>query len=185
MIDENAPTSPPVVVPRLRSARLHLRELRAPDFEMFAVHHADPESTAYTGGVLERRLAWRSFCSCAGGWMIHGAGWWALEDLGSGRIVGAVGAFYRATAPDLEAGWLLFREFWGQGYAVEAVGRVIEHAFDVRGVPRVTATIDHGNARSQRVATRLGFEPVEDTELFGKPVGRWMLQPERRVTAGR
>jgi RimJ/RimL family protein N-acetyltransferase len=185
MIDESAPTSPPFAVPRLRTARLRLREFRQSDFETFAAHHADLEATRYTGGPYERLHAWRAFTGCCGGWVLHGAGWWMVEDAASARLVGFVGAFYRATDPDLELGWVVFRELWGNGYAVEAVRRVIDHAFDTRGAPRVTAIIDHGNERSQRVAIKTGFEQIEDTELLGKPVGRWRLTAERRISASR
>ena len=134
---------------------------------------------------MERLVAWRGFSSCCGGWLLHGAGWWAVDRLDSGETVGFTGAFYRATEPDLEIGWLLYRAFWGHGYAVEAVRGALDHAFDVRRVPRATAIIDHENTRSRRVAERAGFKPVEDTELFGKRVGRWMLAASERLTAAR
>ena len=47
--------------------------------------------------------------------------------------------------------------FWGQGYATEACGRVLECLFAEWGVHRVTAEIDTRNTASIRLVERLGF----------------------------
>lgn len=59
--------------------RLILREYRREDFDVFAAHLADPVSSAHLG-LADRHAAWRIFCSQAGLWLIHGAGWWAVEE---------------------------------------------------------------------------------------------------------
>ncbi|MGG7607061.1 GNAT family N-acetyltransferase [Massilia sp. BKSP1R2A-1] len=87
-------------VPLLRTERLNLREYRREDFDAFAAHCADPVSSAHIGPA-DRQAAWRIFCSHAGLWLIHGAGWWAVGEKESGRLVGSVGAHAR---PAAEAG---------------------------------------------------------------------------------
>jgi RimJ/RimL family protein N-acetyltransferase len=37
-----------------------------------------------------------------GGWLLQGAGWWAIELRESGKLVGNVGAFFRETRPEIE-----------------------------------------------------------------------------------
>ena len=65
-------------VPRLQTERLLLREFRREDFDAFADHFADPVSAAHLIPT-DRQTVWRIFCSSAGLWLIHGAGWWAVE----------------------------------------------------------------------------------------------------------
>lgn len=173
--------SPPVTVPRLQTPRLWLREYRLSDFDAFAAHLADPESTRYVGSA-DRLTAWRIFACHAGLWMLAGAGWWSVESRESGQVVGHVGAFFRERAPGLEIGWSTYRAFWGQGYASEAAGAAVRHAFEVRGEPRVHAFIDPGNTPSIRVAQRLGLRYEAEALLFEKPVGRYFL--ERRPAGG-
>lgn len=159
-------------VPYLHTERLVLREYRREDFDVFAAHLADPVSSAHLVQA-DRHAAWRIFCSQAGLWLIHGAGWWAVEDKASGRLVGNVGAFFREESTVMELGWNTYRAFWGQGYANEAAGAALNHALQIRREPKVRALIASANGASLRVAERLGMNYEMDTEVYGKTVGMY------------
>jgi RimJ/RimL family protein N-acetyltransferase len=173
--DGTLTASAPTRVPRLQTPRLLLREYRVEDFEAFAAHLADPESTAHLGSA-NRQTAWRIFGCHAGLWMLYGAGWWGVEVRETGQLVGNVGAFVRESLSGIEIGWNIYRAFWGQGFASEAAAEAVRHAFEVRGEPQVRALIDPGNARSIRVALRLGMRYDAETMLYGEPVGRYILE---------
>jgi RimJ/RimL family protein N-acetyltransferase len=165
--------SPAVSVPRLDTARLTLREYRIADFDAFAAHLADAQSMAFLG-VSDRRTAWRIFGLNAAGWLLQGAGWWAIERRDSGALVGNVGAFFREGCPEIELGWNTFRAFWGQGIATEAATEVLRYSFEERAEQRATALVDAGNAPSLRVANSLGMTYESEVDLFGTPVGRFV-----------
>ncbi len=169
--------SPPVSVPRLLTGRLRLREYRLEDLEPFVAFLADPEATAFTG-ACDRHTAWRIFGCQAGLWMLQGAGWWAVEVRATGQLVGTVGAFFRDGMPGIEIGWNTYRALWGQGFASEAAGEALRHALEVRGERQARALIDPGNTASIRVAQHLGLRYDADTELYGKPVGRYIIERE-------
>jgi len=157
-------------VPYLHTERLLLREYRREDFEVFAAHLADPVSSAHLG-ASDRQTAWRIFCTQAGLWLIHGAGWWAVEEKESGQLVGTVGAFFREEATVMELGWNTYRAFWGKGFANEAATAALHHALEVRREPKVRALITSANESSLGVARRLGLKYEADTEIYGKAVG--------------
>lgn len=157
-------------VPCLHTERLVLREYRRADFDLFAAHLADPVSAAHLVPA-DRHAAWRIFCSQAGLWLIHGAGWWAVEEKETGQLVGSVGAFFREESSVMELGWNTYRAFWGRGFANEAAAAALNHAREVRREPKVRALITSANASSLRVAGRLGLTHEADTELYGKAVG--------------
>jgi RimJ/RimL family protein N-acetyltransferase len=162
-------------IPYLQTERLVLREYRREDFDAFAAHLADPASAAHLVPA-DRQAAWRIFCSQAGMWLIHGAGWWAVEETESGRLVGNVGAFFREESTVMELGWNSYRAFWGQGFAREAAAAALRHAFEVRGEPRVRALIASANESSVRVARHLGLVHEAETEIFGRAVGVYMRE---------
>jgi RimJ/RimL family protein N-acetyltransferase len=168
-------TSPAIVVPRLQTRRLLLREYRVGDFEAFAAHLADPESMTFLD-LEDRRTAWRIFACHAGLWLLDGAGWWSAELRDTGHVVGHVGAFFREGWPGMEIGWNTYRAFWGRGFASEAAAEVVRHAFEVRKEPQIRALIDPGNGPSLGVAQRLGMHQEAETQLFGKPIGLHTLQ---------
>lgn len=147
-----------------------LREYRRDDFDAFAAHLADPVSSAHLVPA-DRQAAWRIFCSQAGLWLIHGAGWWAVEEKETGQLVGNVGAFFREESAVMELGWNTFRGYWGQGFANEAAAAVLNHALEIRREPKVRALITSANESSLRVAKRLGLHYESETEIYGKAVG--------------
>ena len=157
-------------VPYLHTERLVLREYRPEDFDAFAAHLADPVSSAHLG-TADRQTAWRFFCSQAGQWLIYGAGWWAVEEKKTGQLVGNVGAFFRDESTVMDLGWHTYRAFWGKGFANEAAGAVLHHAFEIRREPKVRALIAAANESSLRVAKRLGLTYEAETEIYGKAAG--------------
>ena len=57
---------------------------------------------------------------------------------------------------DFELGWWIWKDFWGQGLALEAVAPFVTHARNM-GLKRVLAVIDPPNSASIRVAEKLGM----------------------------
>lgn len=59
-----------------------------------------------------------------------------------------------------EVGFLSYclgSEFWGNGYATEAVKTVLEYGFSEIGYQNIVTFVAKSNQRSQNVLTRLGF----------------------------
>ncbi|MET7681258.1 GNAT family N-acetyltransferase [Streptomyces sp. NPDC005423] len=84
---------------------------------------------------------------------------WTMLDA-SDRVIGFTGAqpWPREWGPvgEIEIGWRLGREFWGQGYATAAAGVTLERVRSA-GVPSVVAMVMAGNSRSVAVTRRLGM----------------------------
>jgi len=57
---------------------------------------------------------------------------------------------------DFELGWWIWKDFWGQGLALEAITPFIAHARNM-GLERLLAVIDPPNSASIRVAEKLGM----------------------------
>ena len=58
---------------------------------------------------------------------------------------------------EIEVFFLISYEFWGRGFATEAVGALIEYSFDQLGLKRLVALVDPRNHASIRVVTKLGL----------------------------
>ena len=86
----------------------------------------------------------------------------------TGEPIGFVGLSHPTTLPpmaaEVEVGWRLARAHWGQGYATEAAAEAVRIAFEERRVPRLISIIDRDNARSLRVAEKLGFAHWRDMD---------------------
>lgn len=61
------------------------------------------------------------------------------------------------TGPEIEIGWRLHPDHWGQGIASEAASVIVDHAFSGLELRRVVADIDAYNRASRRLAEKLGM----------------------------
>ena len=135
--------------------------LQVDDFEEYAAIHADDEVTQFTYRMhMSREDAWKHLAMVCGHWHLRGYGFWAVEELATGKLAGRVGFHEPEGWPAFELGWTIGRAFWGKGYATEAARRALRYAFEEMGREHVISLIDPLNVRSIAVAERLG-ETVE------------------------
>lgn len=81
-----------------------------------------------------------------------------IERVSDGRVVGDLVLFHLdPQAGSAEIGWVISPAVAGQGLATEAVRALIDTAFGVYGLRRLTARIDAENARSLALAERVGM----------------------------
>jgi len=154
----------------LETGRLTLRMLRESDFDAYAEMVADPEVMRFIGDgkTLSRPLAWRNLASMVGHWQLRGYGPWAVEERGTGQLVGRIGFWNPDGWPGFELGWILRRQFWGRGYATEGARAALDFAFTHLVQPEIISLIYPENAASIRVALRLGEQPAGRVEIVGR-----------------
>jgi RimJ/RimL family protein N-acetyltransferase len=94
------------------------------------------------------------------------SGRWAIDLRDGGGLVG--GAVLLPLPPggdDLEMGWQLRPDAWGNGYAVEAGLAIARWAF-AEGSEEVFAVARPANTRAQATARRIGMDWVGETEKY-------------------
>ena len=150
------------------TARLHLRPPRLADAEAFAAINADPEVTEFVSltGPLKRGESDLLLRKMIDHWADHGFGWWMADLRQTGELIGFVGLSHPTSLPpmaeEVELGWRLGRAHWGHGYATEGGAEGVRWALAERGLKQLISIIDRDNARSLRVAEKLGFEHWRD-----------------------
>ncbi len=156
----------------LFTQRLHLRPLRERDARALFDIHSDPEFARYWSSAPWTELAQAEQ-------LIRQD----QLDLERGEHV-RLGLVRRADEallgtctlykihPDnrrAELGYGLAPRYWGQGYASEAVGALLDWGFGPLDLNRVEADIDPENGASAKLLRRLGFQ------LEGRLRERWIV----------
>ena len=162
---------------RVETERLLLREWRDSDRDAFAAIVGDPHTMRFYTATRSREEA--------DGWidkMIAGRAsgtgqFLAVERKSDGALLGLTGTgdinFFIPTEPKLEIGWVLGKDYWGQGYAPEAARAALEHAFTELKAPEVVAFTARPNLPSQRVMEKIGLlrDPAADFDHPRIPEG--------------
>jgi RimJ/RimL family protein N-acetyltransferase len=161
-------------IPTLRTARLELRAFRPTDIDAWAAMEADPEVRRYRGNnPRTRQQAWSTMETSLGQWALRGYGLFALEQE-DGRFVGFAGVLHPTDWPEAELSYSLARAYWGRGLAVEAARAARDWAVARHGFTRLASFILPENARSIRVAEKLGAVREGTVELRGFQADRWV-----------
>jgi RimJ/RimL family protein N-acetyltransferase len=92
-------------------------------------------------------------------WERFGFGLWLLRDRGSGAMVGRGGLQHTFVAGvnEIEAGWAIVPERWGQGFATELALAAVKLGFTDLDLRRIVAFTLPDNIASRRVMEKAGF----------------------------
>ena len=147
----------------IRTERLVLRAPEARDRAAFIELLASPEVSAYLGGPRPRDELEREMP----GVPPRSPGLFAVEL--DGAAIGQV-ILKRATGHEAgraELGYLFLPRAWGLGYAAEACAAALGWLGDALPGEPVVLKTQTANARSMRLAAKLGFTEVERYQAWG------------------
>ncbi len=141
--------------------RLVLRPLVEDDAESLAKRRSDPLVAEYQNWVqpFPRERAERMVTS-----LIEMAGpaneeWYMVSvvERDSGRVAGDLSMYMSWDMRSAEVGYSFSPEFWGQGYATEALAALVAWLFESVGITRAYGMLHPDNVASARVLERTGF----------------------------
>ncbi|MDF1814189.1 MAG: GNAT family N-acetyltransferase [Verrucomicrobiales bacterium] len=143
----------------LLTERLLLRDITGDDFDAMREIHGDSETMHFYGGAFPPETTTRWIELIRQSYAEHGFGFWAVERLGEGRMIGITGITYQLVDGESipEIGYLYNREFWGNGYATEAATACRDFAFREMKFHRLISWMVPDNLPSRRVAERMGM----------------------------
>ncbi|MCA1444018.1 GNAT family N-acetyltransferase [Ensifer sp. IC4062] len=142
------------------SQRLVARPFTRLDLDVLVAIRAEPE--------VARFQSWECFTEDDGRAFLESnalrnpgePGWFqfALERTEDRAVIGDCGLkTFESDIRLAQIGYTIARQYWGQGYATEAVRGLIEYAFGNFPIHRITASVDPRNAASLRVLEKCGF----------------------------
>ena len=152
----------------LPTERLTLRPWRESDLNDFYAY-ASVDGVGQMAGWNPHRSVEESRTILAH--FIQGKHIFALEH--RGKVIGSLGIeeYREENYPELHAmqgreiGYVLSRDYWGQGLMPEAVRAVIDWLFNVEGLDFIiVGHFDH-NAQSRRVIEKCGFRYIRTTKF--------------------
>lgn len=144
--------------PKLETTRLVLRRPRLSDaLEIFRNYASDAEVTRYLtwkpdASVAEVKRIIRQILEAQA---LDAQLDWAITRRGKDSVIGMISL--RFEKHRAEAGYVLAKSEWGQGYMTEALRAVVDFAFSLPNIYRVAAICDTENRASARVMEKAGM----------------------------
>ena len=156
--------------------RLILRDWRQGDRAIFLQHLNSPAVMQWLGGVQDDATYAAAFDRLDGYARDFGHTFWVVERKSNGEVLGFCGLkrvnSEGARNPgDMEVGWRLREDAWGQGIAKEAAIASLDLAFDRFAAPHVVAFTVAGNVGSWGLMERLGMTRRADLDYHDPRFG--------------
>lgn len=144
----------------LFTERLCLRRFRADDLELLSRLYSDPEVMRYVGGVKSRAETETGLRTRVLAYYEEhpGLGMWATLERATGACIGFHLLNNIQGESYIQVGYVLFKEYWGRGYATEMAVRVIRYGFTELELPMICAITNLPNVASQNVLLKAGLE---------------------------
>jgi len=163
-----APPEPALAADRIETARLRLRPFTPDDIDRMCEITRDPEVMRYIGygHTLSREETSANLNMIMNGFRRRGYGRWALERSDTGALVGYCGLSSGNPEVGVELAYMLAREEWGQGLALEAGRASLRYGFETLGLDSIAGLTLHGNSRSRTVLERLGMKFIREAHYY-------------------
>jgi ribosomal-protein-alanine N-acetyltransferase len=143
----------------LETPRLSLREFEPEDLDALAAILSDPETMRYYPAPFDRAAVADYIRRNRTRYANDGYGLWAMILKSTRELIGDCGLVRQSVdgADEIEIGYHVRRDLWGQGYASEAARACRGFGFANLAIERLISLIRPENLASRRVAEKNGM----------------------------
>jgi ribosomal-protein-alanine N-acetyltransferase len=143
----------------LETSHLSLREFAVDDVDALALVLSDPETMRFYPAPFDRAGVEEWIRRNQRRYSEDGHGLWAMVLKPTGEVIGDCGLTVQIVdgAKEIEIGYHVRRDLWGQGLATEAARACRDYGFVQFPVERIISLIRPENVSSRRVAEKNGM----------------------------
>ncbi|KAB8334145.1 GNAT family N-acetyltransferase [Scytonema tolypothrichoides VB-61278] len=155
----------------LETQRLILREMTLDDLDNLLAVLCDPEAMQFYPKPFDRQMVQAWIKRNMQRYTQHGFGLWALVLKQNSKLIGDCGLVLQDVdgVEEVEIGYHVRRDLWGQGLATEAAQACRDYGFNQLGFNKLISLIHPDNIASCRVAQKNGMRLSKKTEWRNKP----------------
>ena len=146
--------------PWLETLRLEMRDFTCEDSDDLYRLNSDPRVMRYIGDgkttdrkrhaeIMGRVLRYPR--------LYPDLGFWYTTRRDTGAFIGWFTLKYCGRSPEIETGYMLLPEVWGQGFATEGATAMVRYGFDDLGLHRIIGVTHPDNKASQKVLQKAGL----------------------------
>ncbi len=103
-------------------------------------------------------------------------GRWAIHLKSTNEFIGWCGLKYLAELNEIDLGYRLMQQFWGNGYAFEAAEHTLQYGFTTLNLQTIVGRAHIENAASLKILEKTGMQYVKDEMVDNCPVKTFSAQ---------
>ena len=172
----------------LQTPRLILRQFTLDDAGLLLALNSNPEVLKYLHESLLttedqamhvlQNIILPQYKNNLGRWDIH------LKN--TNEFIGWCGLKYRTELNEIDLGYRLMKQFWGNGYAFEAAKHTVDYGFNQLHLKTIVGRAHIENAGSLRILEKVGLQFIKEEVVDNYPVKTFMRSnmhpPKSQIT---
>lgn len=149
----------------IETNRCQLVELQEADYEDVKKLYSDLKVREFLGGPVSEEVYREKFKKMliSESFQIY----WVIRQKDSSLFVGLISLDLHHDGVSTEVSYQLLPEWWGKGYATEAVKEVIRYAFEELRLTKLIAETQTANISSCKLLERVGMKLEQKVQRFG------------------
>ena len=155
----------------IETQRLRGEKIQESHWQYWLKIGSDEQVMATMGGIWNHQKAQEKMQRNREQWRLHGHGQWLFFSKKNRQFVGRGGIrkVIVNSNDEVELGYALMPNFWGQGLAVEIGHKALSIAFNIFGYSSVVCYTLVDNQKSQKVMQKIGFLFEDNILLANRP----------------
>lgn len=147
------------MVVEIKTQRLLLRPLSMEDLDVVHEYASNQETTKYMINLPNKTLEeTRAFLrGVSEEWKKDQPNFYEFAVVLDHQQIGAISLYLSEDYKEGELGWILNKNYWGNGYTTEAALALKDYAMGTLGITRLIAHCDISNIGSYRVMEKIGL----------------------------
>jgi RimJ/RimL family protein N-acetyltransferase len=162
----------------LKTKRLYFRTFLESDAHIIYVLNLNPEVIQYTGDqAFINELEALTFIKNYDHYKKYGMGRWIIET--KDQFIGWCGLKTNENG-EIDLGFRILKEYWGQGYGIEAANSVLDYGFNTLKINKIIARTSIKNIKAQNLLSKIGMLQVgfSEEEKIG-PIIKYYISKEQ------
>jgi [ribosomal protein S5]-alanine N-acetyltransferase len=149
---------------------LLFRPLTQSDLDDLSVLYADPDVMRFLGGPRNREEVQRVLNRYINEYRTYEHSFFAVVQKSDQRFIGQCGLLDQEVdgLPEVELVYVLAREYWQHGLAVEGIAALKNYGMQKMGLTRIVSLIPPDNQASVYIAEKIGMKHERDVEQWGE-----------------
>ena len=169
----------------VETEHLFFRPLTFSDLDELAKLYADAEVMRFLGGPRNRDEVQRVLNRYIREYEIYGHSFFATIQKSNERFIGQCGLLNQEVEgeAEVELGYVLARQHWEQGLALEGIQALKDYGLQQLGLPRVISLIPPDNQASIHLAERVGMKYERDVTQWGQRFKLYAVQQLKQAAS--
>ena len=148
----------------IETSRLCLCRPKSQDILILENLWRDDKVREFLGGIVSDDIIQQKMAALQNHWGLHQFGQWAVFEKSSKKLIGLCGLHHSDAG--IEISYMFFPEFWGRGFAIEAVLASVDYGFNTLEIESIIAITQAANIKSCQLLNKIGMKHINNFERF-------------------